>query len=193
MKHELPSLPYAETALEPHISAETLQYHHGKHHAKYVSNLNDLIAGTELEKLPLEQIVQKASGKIFNNAAQTWNHTFYWNCLSPKGGGKPGEPLAEAIEKQFKSVDELKTQINDAATSLFGSGWIWLVKTDSGELAIQQGPNADTPIREGGTPILTCDVWEHAYYIDYRNAKPKYLDAFWNLVNWNFAAQQYQG
>jgi len=193
MKHELPSLPYAETALEPHISAETLQYHHGKHHAKYVSTLNELISGTELEDQTLEEIIQKASGKTFNNAAQVWNHTFYWNCLSPEGSGAPAGPLAAVIEQQFGSFDEFKQQFTGAATSLFGSGWAWLVKDAAGKLAIEQGSNAETPIRGGGTPILTCDVWEHAYYIDYRNARPKYLEAFWNLVNWEFVAKQYQG
>jgi len=193
MKHELPELPFAETALEPHISAETLQYHHGKHHAKYASTLNELLSGTELELRPLEEIIQKASGKLFNNAAQAWNHAFYWNCLSPDGGGEPSGPLAAVIEQQFGSFDQFKQQFTDAATSLFGSGWAWLVKTNDGGLTIQQGVNAETPIREGGTPILTCDVWEHAYYIDRRNARPKYVEAFWNAVNWEFVAQQYQG
>lgn len=188
MKHELPELPFAQNALEPHISAETLQYHHGKHHAKYVSNLNELISGTELEHRPLEEIVQKASGKVFNNAAQAWNHAFYWNCLSPDGGGEPAGPLAALIDQQLGSLDQLKQQFTDAATSLFGSGWAWLVKDAAGNLAIQQGPNAETPIRDGGTPILTCDVWEHAYYIDYRNARPKYLEEIWKIVNWDFAA-----
>ena len=193
MKHELPELPFPKNALEPHISAETLEYHHGKHHAKYVSNLNDLLAGTELEMEPLETIIQKASGKLFNNAAQTWNHTFYWNCLSPDGGGKPAGPLAAVIEQQFGSLDEFQQQFNAESKSLFGSGWTWLVKDASGKLEIRQGANADTPIRTGVSPILTCDVWEHAYYIDYRNARPKYLDAFWNVVNWDFVGRQYQG
>jgi len=191
MKHELPELPFAETALQPHISAETLQYHHGKHHAKYVSTLNDLIPGTEFESQPLEQIIQKATGKVFNNAAQVWNHTFYWNCLSPEGGGQPEGPLAEAIDRQFGSFDQFKQQFTDAAATLFGSGWAWLVKTGDGKLEIRQGSNAETPLRDGGTPILTCDVWEHAYYIDYRNARPKYLEGFWNLVNWDFVARQF--
>jgi len=193
MKHELPELPFAETALEPHISAETLRYHHGKHHAKYVATLNELISGTELEDQTLEEIIQKASGKTFNNAAQVWNHTFYFNCLSPDGGGPPEGPLAAVIEQQFGSFDEFKQQFTGEATSLFGSGWVWLVKDTAGKLAIQQGANAETPIRGGGTPILSCDVWEHAYYIDYRNARPKYLEAFWNLVNWDFVTKQYQG
>ncbi len=192
MQHELPELPFAQDALEPHISAETLQYHHGKHHAKYVATLNDLISGTELEHRPLEEIVQKASGKVFNNAAQAWNHAFYWNCLSPEGGGEPDGPLAAVIHQQLGSFDEFKRQFTEAATSLFGSGWAWLVKSGDGNLEIRQGPNAETPIRSGDTPILTCDVWEHAYYIDHRNARPKYLEAFWQVVNWDFVARQYQ-
>ena len=190
-KQELPDLPYAETALEPHISAETLQYHHGKHHAKYVSKLNELIAGTELEEESLDEIIRKAPESVFNNAAQAWNHTFYWNCLSPKGGGKPNGDLAHAIDEQFGSFDAFKEQFTQAATTLFGSGWVWLAKDTTGKLAIRSASNAGTPIRGGLTPVLTCDVWEHAYYIDYRNAKPKYLEAFWNLVNWDFAAKQY--
>jgi len=191
MKHELPELPFSSSALEPHISAETLQYHHGKHHAKYVANLNDLIPDTGFQEMPLEMIVRKSTGKVFNNAAQAWNHGFYWNCLSPDGGGQPTGPLAEAIKRQFGSFEQFREDFNKAATSLFGSGWTWLVQ-DNGALSIQQGGNAETPLSDGGTPILTCDVWEHAYYIDYRNARPKYLEAFWNLVNWEFAGQQYQ-
>jgi Fe-Mn family superoxide dismutase len=192
MKHELPKLPFAQDALEPLISAETLEYHYGKHHAKYVSTLNELISGTELELRSLEEIVQKASGKVFNNAAQAWNHTFYWNCLTPDSS-EPEPPLAAVIDQQFGSVDQFKQQFTDAATSLFGSGWVWLVKDATGKLTIEQGGNAETPFSKGATPILTCDVWEHAYYIDYRNARPKYVEAFWNLVNWPFVAQQYQG
>ena len=192
MKHELPELPFAETALEPHISAETLQYHHGKHHAKYVSTLNELLPGTELELQSLEEIIQRASGKLFNNAAQVWNHTFYWNCLSPKGGGNPEGPFAAVLDEEFGSFDQFKQQFNDVAKGLFGSGWTWLVKDGTGKVSIEPMSNAGTPIQNGGTPLLTCDVWEHAYYIDYRNARPKYLDGFWNLVNWEFVAQQYQ-
>ena len=190
-KLELPDLPFAETALEPHISAETLQYHHGKHHAKYISKLNDLVAGTELEGEPLEEIIRKAPESTFNNAAQAWNHQFYWNCLSPNGGGRPSGALADAIEQQYGSFDDFKDQFNEAATTLFGSGWVWLIKDANGNLAIQSASNAGTPVRDGLTPILTCDVWEHAYYIDFRNAKAKYLDAFWSLVDWDFAAKQY--
>jgi Fe-Mn family superoxide dismutase len=193
MPHELPDLPFDKTALEPHISSETLEYHHGKHHAKYVSTLNELLSGTELEFRPLEEVIQKTSGTRFNNAAQVWNHTFYWDCLSPSGGGAPSGPLAAIIEQQFGSFERFRQQFTDQATSLFGSGWVWLVKDDDGKLAIQQATNAQTPIRDGGTPILTCDVWEHAYYIDHRNARLKYLDAFWNVVNWDFVAQQYIG
>jgi Fe-Mn family superoxide dismutase len=193
MKHELPELPFAQDALEPHISAETLQYHHGKHHAKYVSNLNELIADTEFETQTLEEIVRQASGKMFNNAAQTWNHTFYWSCLSPEGGGKPEGRLATAIEQNFGDFDQFKEQFSNAAATLFGSGWTWLVRDVDGDLKIQQTSNADTPLRDGAVPLLTCDVWEHAYYIDYRNARPKYLDAFWSIVNWDFATGQYPG
>ncbi len=192
MKHELPDLPYAQNALEPHISAETLQYHHGKHHAKYVSTLNDLIPGTEFENMPLEEIIKKSSGKTFNQAAQVWNHTFYWNCLSPGGGGAPEGPLAEAIKKHFGSVEQFQQQFKQSGTSLFGSGWTWLVKTADGNLAIENGGNAGTPIAEDGkTPLLTCDVWEHAYYIDYRNARPSYLDAFWNIIDWKAVGQRF--
>jgi superoxide dismutase, Fe-Mn family len=193
MKHELPPLPFAKTALEPHISAETLDYHHGKHHAKYVSNLNEFIPGTPFENASLEDIVRKSEGKIFNNAAQIWNHTFYWNCLSPKGGGEPGGDLAKAIAKQFGSFAEFHKQFSDAAAALFGSGWTWLVQTPDGSLAIENRGNAGTPlVDEGKRPLLTCDVWEHAYYIDYRNARPTYLEAFWKLANWDFAAKQYK-
>lgn len=190
MKHELPKLPFAENALEPHVSAETIQYHYGKHHAKYVSNLNDLLPGTELEDESLEEIVRKASGKLFNNAAQVWNHTFYWNCLSPEGGGSPAGILAEEIGRQFGSFEEFQQQFNDAAGSLFGSGWTWLVRDAEKKLRILQTSNAGNPVTEGATPLLTCDVWEHAYYIDYRNARPEYLDAFWSLVHWDFVSER---
>jgi superoxide dismutase, Fe-Mn family len=194
VKHELPDLPYAKTALEPHISAETLEYHHDKHHAKYVATLNELIVGTEVEELPLEQVVRQSSGKIFNNAAQAWNHGFYWNCLSPKGGGQPEGALAQAIDRQFGSFEQFKQKFTESATSLFGSGWTWLVKGNDGQLAIENGGNADTPLVDGSKkPLLTCDVWEHAYYIDYRNARPKYLDAFWNLIHWPLVQQLYEG
>lgn len=186
--HTLPPLPYAKDALAPYISAETLEYHYGKHHQAYVDNLNKLVAGTDLDQLPLEQIVQRAQGPIFNNAAQVWNHTFYWNCLRPKGGGEPTGKLAEAINQAFGSFANFKQQFTQAAVGLFGSGWAWLVKKRDGSLAIVQTGNAGNPMTTGETPVLTCDVWEHAYYIDYRNARAKYVENFWNLVNWDFAA-----
>jgi len=191
MAHQLPELPYAKNALEPHISAETLEYHYGKHHATYVTNLNNLIPGTEFENLSLEDIIKKSSGGIFNNAAQVWNHTFYWNSLSPKGGGEPSGALAEAITKAFGSFEEFKKQFSQTAVTTFGSGWAWLVKNADGSLALVSTSNAANPMTNGQTPLLTCDVWEHAYYIDYRNARPKYVEAFWNLVNWEFAANNY--
>ncbi|MFN2139485.1 MAG: superoxide dismutase [Candidatus Promineifilaceae bacterium] len=187
MKHELPPLPYEMNALEPHISAETLEYHYGKHHQKYVDTLNSLIPGTPYEDMALEDIVVKApAGGIFNNAAQVWNHTFYWNCLSPNGGGEPDGALRDALASAFGSVEEFKKQFTQQATGLFGSGWAWLVKNADGSLAIEPLSNAENPIASGRKPLLTCDVWEHAYYIDYRNARPKYVEAFWNLVNWDF-------
>jgi len=189
MTHELPALPYAKNALEPHISAETLEYHYGKHHQTYVTNLNNLIPGTEFEKLSLEEIVKKSSGGIFNNAAQIWNHTFYWNSLSPNGGGAPTGALAEAISKAFGSFEKFKEEFTKCAVTTFGSGWAWLVKNADGSLALVSTSNAGCPLTAGQTPLLTCDVWEHAYYIDYRNLRPKYVEAFWNLVNWNFAAK----
>jgi Fe-Mn family superoxide dismutase len=188
MKHELPALPYAQDALQPTISAETLEYHYGKHHQAYVTNLNNLIEGTEFADLSLEDIVSKASGGIFNNAAQVWNHTFYWNSLSPQGGGNPSGALADQINSAFGSIDAFKEQFSKAGATQFGSGWAWLVKKSDGSLAIYSTANAECPLTQGDTPLLTCDVWEHAYYIDYRNARPKYLEAFWNLVNWDFAA-----
>ncbi|MEE9412142.1 MAG: Fe-Mn family superoxide dismutase [Methylococcales bacterium] len=188
MKHELPALPYAQDALQPTISAETLEYHYGKHHQAYVTNLNNLIEGTEFADLSLEDIVAKAAGGIFNNAAQVWNHTFYWNSLSPQGGGNPSGVLADQINSAFGSVDAFKEQFSKAGATQFGSGWVWLVKKSDGSLAIYSTANAECPLTQGDTPLLTCDVWEHAYYIDYRNARPKYLEAFWNLVNWDFAA-----
>jgi Fe-Mn family superoxide dismutase len=187
-QHELPELPYAKNALEPHISEETLEYHYGKHHATYVNKLNTLVEGTEFESMSLEDIINKASGGIFNNAAQVWNHTFYWNCLSPDGGGEPEGELATAIEKAFNSFDEFKKQFTESAIGNFGSGWTWLVKNADGQLEIVNTGNAGNPMTDGKQPLLTCDVWEHAYYIDYRNARPSYLDAFWKLVNWKFVS-----
>ena len=193
MEHKLPELPYAMNALEPHISAETLEYHYGKHHATYVQNLNKLIKGTEfedatLEDATLEDIIKKSSGGIFNNAAQIWNHTFYWNCLSPNGGGQPTGKLADAIGAKFGSFNDFKEKFSQTAITTFGSGWGWLVKNKDGSLDIVSTSNAGTPMTSGQTALLTCDVWEHAYYIDYRNARPKYVESFWNLVNWDFVA-----
>jgi len=190
MEHKLPELPFAMSALAPKISGETLEYHYGKHHAAYVANLNKLIPGTEFENLSLEEIVKRSSGGIFNNAAQVWNHTFYWNCLSPRGGGEPAGKLAEAINRSFGSFAQFKEKFTPAAVTLFGSGWAWLVRNPDGSLAIEQTSNAATPLRDGKTCLLTCDVWEHAYYIDYRNARANYVNAFWDLVNWAFAEKQ---
>ncbi|KAB7678845.1 superoxide dismutase [Fe] [Plesiomonas shigelloides] len=189
MSFELPALPYAKNALEPHLSAETLEYHYGKHHNTYVVNLNNLVPGTEFEGKSLEDIVKTSSGPIFNNAAQVWNHTFYWNCLAPQAGGEPTGVLADAINQAFGSFDAFKIQFNDAAVKNFGSGWTWLVKKADGSLAIVNTSNAGCPLTEGHTPLLTVDVWEHAYYIDYRNVRPNYLNGFWALVNWNFVAK----
>ncbi|MCG5512710.1 superoxide dismutase [Ectothiorhodospira shaposhnikovii] len=193
MTHQLPELPYAKDALEPHVSAETLEFHHDKHHATYVTNLNKLITGTEFESLSLEEIVKKApAGGIFNNAAQVWNHTFYFNCLSPNGGGEPTGALAEAINTAFGSFAEFKEKFAAAGAGNFGSGWTWLVKNADGSLEIVNTSNAATPITEAGkTPLLTMDVWEHAYYIDYRNARPKYIEGFFNVVNWDFVADNF--
>ena len=189
MQHQLPDLPYAANALEPHISAETLDFHHGKHHQTYVTKLNELIAGTEFENLSLEEIIRKASGAIFNTAAQVWNHSFYWNCLSPAGGGAPTGKIAEAIDAGWGSFDKFKEALTQSAVTNFGSGWTWLVKNEQGALEVLNTSNAGSPLTDGKTPILTIDVWEHAYYIDYRNARPKYIEAYWNLANWEFANQ----
>ncbi len=188
MAFELPALPYAMDALAPHISAETLEYHYGKHHKGYVDKLNGLVRGTEYEGKELDELVRTTSGGLFNNAAQHWNHSFYWNCLSPDGGGEPGGGLAQAIAESFGSFQAFKDQFTQTAAGTFGSGWAWLVKDASGRLEIVSTSNAGNPMTDGKTPLLTCDVWEHAYYIDYRNARPKYIEAFWNLVNWDFVA-----
>ncbi|AFJ03780.1 Superoxide dismutase (Fe) [Methylophaga frappieri] len=191
MTFELPALPYAENALEPHISAETIAFHYGKHHQTYVNNLNNLVPGTEFEGQTLEQIITNSSGGIFNNAAQIWNHTFYWNCLTPNADEAPTGSLAEAINQTFGSFDAFKEQFTKSATTNFGSGWTWLVKNADGNLEIVNTSNAGCPLTNGQTPLLTCDVWEHAYYIDYRNARPKYLENFWGLINWEFVAANY--
>lgn len=189
MTYTLPPLPYAMDALSPHLSKETLEYHYGKHHQTYVTNLNKLVPGTEFEGMELEEIIMKSQGGIFNNAAQIWNHTFYWHCLSPNGGGEPTGKVADAINKYFGSFAAFKEQFTQAAATTFGSGWGWLVQDASGALKIISTSNAGTPMTEGLTALLTCDVWEHAYYIDYRNARPEYINHFWSLVNWDFVAQ----
>jgi Fe-Mn family superoxide dismutase len=189
MEHTLPALPYELNALEPHISKETLEYHYGKHHQTYVTNLNNLIKDSAFADMSLEAIIKQSSEGVFNNAAQVWNHTFYWNCLSPKGGGQPTGKLANAINSTFGSFDKFKEEFTKKAVTTFGSGWAWLVKNSDGTLALVSTSNAGTPMTANQTALLTCDVWEHAYYIDYRNARPKYVEAFWNLVNWDFVAQ----
>jgi superoxide dismutase, Fe-Mn family len=188
---ELPPLPYPKNALAPHMSEETLEFHHGKHHQTYVTNLNNLVPGTEFEGKSLEEIVKTSSGGIFNNAAQIWNHTFFWNCLSPNGGGEPTGALANAINRTFGSFDKFKEEFTKCAVTTFGSGWAWLVENKDGSLALVSTSNAGCPLTAGQTPLLTCDVWEHAYYIDHRNARPAFLAAFWNLVNWEFAAKNF--
>ncbi|MDE9453910.1 superoxide dismutase [Fe] [Xenorhabdus bovienii] len=189
MSFELPALPYAKNALEPHISAETLEYHYGKHHNAYVVNLNNLIKDTEFAGKSLEEIIKTSEGGIFNNAAQVWNHTFYWNSLSPNGGGEPTGKVADAINSAFGSFAEFKQQFTDAALKNFGSGWTWLVKKADGSVAIVNTSNAATPLTGEDKPVLTVDVWEHAYYIDYRNARPQYLEHFWALINWKFVEE----
>jgi Fe-Mn family superoxide dismutase len=188
MAFELPPLPYAMDALAPHISQETLEYHYGKHHQTYVTNLNNLVKDTEDENASLEEIIKKAEGGLFNNAAQVWNHTFYWSCLSPTGGGAPTGEIGEKINSAFGSYDSFKEDFAKAATTQFGSGWAWLVDND-GTLEIMQTSNADLPLKHSVKALLTIDVWEHAYYIDYRNARPKYIDTFMDsLLNWDFVA-----
>ncbi len=193
MEHKLPPLPYAMDALQPHISKETLEFHYGKHHQTYVTNLNNLIKGTEFENASLEDIAKKASGGIFNNAAQVWNHTFYWNCLSPKAGGAPTGALGAAIDKKWGSFAAFKEAFSKSAVGKFGSGWTWLVKKADGTIDIVNTSNAATPLTGADKPLMTCDVWEHAYYIDYRNARPKYVESFWNLVHWGFVSKNYGG
>ncbi|NQU28871.1 MAG: superoxide dismutase [Fe] [Candidatus Marinimicrobia bacterium] len=191
MKHTLPELPWAPDSLAPHISKETIEFHYGKHHNAYVTNLNKLIEGTEYAELTLEGIIKKApAGGLFNNAAQVWNHSFYWNCLSPNGGGNPSGNLAAAIDEAFGSFESFQEKFTNSAATNFGSGWTWLVKNKAGKLEIVNTSNAGCPLTDGyrNKPLLTCDVWEHAYYVDYRNARPNYLKAFWNLVNWDFVA-----
>jgi len=191
MEHTLPTLPYAIDALAPHISKETLEFHYGKHHQTYVTNLNNLIKGTEFDAMSLEDIVRKSNGGMFNNAAQIWNHTFYWHSLSPKGGGQPVGALAAAINAKWGSFDAFKDAFTKSAVGNFGSSWTWLVKKADGSLDIVNTSNAATPVTGTDKPLLTCDLWEHAYYIDYRNRRPDYMAAFWSLVNWEFAASNF--
>ena len=191
MEHTLPPLPYAKDALQPHISAETLEYHYGKHHQAYVTNLNNLIKGTEFENLSLEDIIKKSSGGIFNNSAQVWNHTFFWHCMAPNAGGAPTGPVAEAITAKWGSFDKFKEEFSKSAVGNFGSGWTWLVKKADGSVDIVNTSNAATPLTTENKPLLTVDVWEHAYYIDYRNARPKFVESWWNLVNWEFVNQNF--
>jgi Fe-Mn family superoxide dismutase len=194
MAFELPPLPYPKNALEPYTSARTLEFHHGKHHHAYVTTLNKLVEGTPLERMSLEELVRttykdEAKTKVFNNAAQVWNHTFFWNCMKPKGGGQPSGPLAEKINQAFGGFDKFKEQFKQAAVTQFGSGWAWLV-ADGGQLKVTKTPNAVNPMAQGQTALLTCDVWEHAYYLDFQNRRPDFVDTFLNnLVNWDFVAQ----
>ncbi|MCU4176932.1 superoxide dismutase [Carboxylicivirga sp. N1Y90] len=191
MNFELPQLPYALDALEPIISKKTLEFHYGKHHQAYVNNLNNLVKGTEFESADLETIVKKSEGGIFNNGAQVWNHTFYFTSFSPKGGGEPTGALADAINASFGSFEKFKEEFSAAAATLFGSGWAWLVKNADNSLSIVKESNAGNPLRDGLTPILTCDVWEHAYYLDKQNARPKYIEDFWKLIDWNVVGERF--
>ncbi|RZT04532.1 superoxide dismutase, Fe-Mn family [Duganella sp. CF402] len=191
MEHTLPALPYAIDALAPHISQETLEYHYGKHHQTYVTNLNNLIKGTEFEALSLEEIIKKSSGGIFNNSAQIWNHTFFWNSLTPNGKGAPSGALADAINAKWGSFDKFKEEFTKSAVGNFGSSWTWLVKKADGSLDIVNTSNAATPLTTDAKALITIDLWEHAYYIDYRNARPKFIETFFKLANWDFAAANF--
>jgi Fe-Mn family superoxide dismutase len=191
MEHTLPPLPYAKDALQPTMSAETLEFHYGKHHQAYVTNLNNLIKGTEFENLSLEEIIKKSQGGVFNNSAQVWNHTFFWNCMKPQGGGAPTGPVADAINAKWGSFDKFKEEFQKSAVSNFGSGWTWLVKKTDGTVDIVNTSNAGTPLTTENKALLTVDVWEHAYYIDYRNARPKFVESWWNIVNWDFVNQNF--
>ena len=189
MEHTLPPLPYPLDALAPRISKETLEYHYGKHHATYVTNLNNLIKGTDFAEKSLEDVIKSSNGGLFNNAAQVWNHTFYWNGMKPNGGGAPSGAVADAINAKWGSFDNFKAEFNKACLGNFGSGWTWLVKKADGSVDIVNTTGAGTPLTTSDKALLTCDVWEHAYYIDYRNARAKYVESFWDLVNWDFVAQ----
>ncbi|MBR1770088.1 MAG: superoxide dismutase [Bacteroidales bacterium] len=190
-KFNLPELPFAKNALEPHISEKTLDFHYGKHHQTYVNTLNTLVEGTEFENKSLEEIIKTSEGGIFNNAAQVWNHTFYWNCLCPNHKSEPEGRLREAIDKKYGAFDAFKAEFTAKSTGLFGSGWCWLVKNSEGEISILQTSNAGNPLTQGLVPLMVCDVWEHAYYLDKQNARPKYLESYWELVNWDFVEQQF--
>jgi Fe-Mn family superoxide dismutase len=192
MTFRLPELPYSKDALAPHISAETMEYHYGKHHQAYVNNLNRLTEGKPEANASLEELIRTADGALFNNAAQVWNHTFFWHCLSPSGGGQPPSDVADAISQVCGSLEEFQERFTNAAISLFGSGWTWLAKDREGKITIENLANAGNPLRHDQTPLLTLDVWEHAYYIDYRNARPEYVKAFWKIVNWDFVSQNLQ-
>ncbi|MGH8771447.1 MAG: superoxide dismutase [Burkholderiales bacterium] len=191
MEHKLPPLPFARDALQPYMSKETMDFHYGKHHKTYVDTLNKLIKGSEFEEASLEEIVMNSSGKIFNNAAQVWNHTFFWDCLSPESGKEPKGELKKAIEEKFGSFEEFKNKFKECAVNEFGSGWTWMVRKPDGSLAVENTSDAVNPMTSKKTALLTLDVWEHAYYIDYRNARPDYVGAFWNVVNWKFVAKNF--
>ncbi len=191
MEIKLPKLPYTHDALEPYISKRTIDFHYGKHHQTYVNKLNELIKGSAFENLSLEEIINKSEGAVFNNAAQVWNHTFYWHSLSPEGGGRPEGDVLAAIESRYCSFEQFKGDFSQAAVTLFGSGWAWLVKKPDGTLDIVQKSNAENPLRDGNIPLLTCDVWEHAYYLDYQNRRPEYIDAFWKIVNWEMVEKRF--
>lgn len=193
MAFSLPPLPYEMNALEPHISSETLEFHYGKHHQTYVNNLNGLVEGTDNASKSLEEIIMSSDGGLFNNAAQVWNHTFYWNCMGPNGGGNPTGSTADAINQAFGSFDNFKDQFSKSAATNFGSGWTWLVKNSSGSVEIQNTSNAGCPMTSGNKAVLTIDVWEHAYYVDKRNARPAYIESWWNLVNWDYVNSQLEG
>jgi superoxide dismutase, Fe-Mn family len=191
MEHTLPPLPYPKNALAPTMSEETLEFHYGKHHQAYVTNLNNLIKGTEFENLSLEEIIKKSSGGVFNNSAQVWNHTFFWNCMKPNGGGAPTGAVGDAINAKWGSFDKFKEEFQKSAVGNFGSGWTWLVKKTDGSVDIVNTSNAGTPLTTDNKALLTVDVWEHAYYIDYRNARPKFVESWWNIVNWDFVNQNF--
>ena len=193
MAFSLPPLPYEMNALEPHISSETLEFHYGKHHQTYVNNLNGLVEGTDNASKSLEEIIKSSDGGLFNNAAQVWNHTFYWNCMGPNGGGNPTGSAADEINQAFGSFDNFKDQFSKSAATNFGSGWTWLVKNSSGGVEIQNTRNAGCPMTSGNKAVLTIDVWEHAYYVDKRNARPAYIESWWNLVNWDYVNSQLEG